>query len=274
MEDSTLYIVPTPIGNLGDITIRALDVLKQVDIIVCEDTRHTIKLLNHYGIKKPLVSYEKHSEAKRLGHIIQELESGKNIALVSDAGTPLVSDPGSRIITLARDRGIRIEALPGPSAIITALSASGFAGPFRFIGFFPRLKRDRELELLRMNVSTDTIVFFESPHRIVRTLKYMDQALKDRQLCLAREISKVHEEYIVGSARELNDRLQQLNSIGEVTVMVKGSDRSDDIDESLLKTRAQELLESGYSKKDILAVLSKETGLRRNTLYDLLINLA
>ncbi|HOO36801.1 MAG TPA: 16S rRNA (cytidine(1402)-2'-O)-methyltransferase [Deltaproteobacteria bacterium] len=274
MEDSTLYIVPTPIGNLGDITIRALDVLKQVDIIVCEDTRHTIKLLNHYGIKKPLVSYEKHSEAKRLGHIIQELESGKNIALVSDAGTPLVSDPGSRIITFARDRGIRIEALPGPSAIITALSASGFAGPFRFIGFFPRLKRDRELELLRMNVSTDTIVFFESPHRIVRTLKYMDQALKDRQLCLAREISKVHEEYIVGSARELNDRLQQLNSIGEVTVMVKGSDRSDDIDESLLKTRAQELLESGYSKKDILAVLSKETGLRRNTLYDLLINLA
>ena len=274
MEGSTLYIVPTPIGNLGDITVRALDVLEHVDIIICEDTRHTIKLLNHYGIKKPLVSYEKHSEAKKVGYIIGELESGKNIALVSDAGTPLVSDPGSRIITCARNKGIRIEALPGPSAIITALSASGFAGPFRFIGFFPRLKKDRDLELLRMNFSCDHTVFFESPHRIAKTLTFIDQALKDRQICLAREISKVHEEYIVGSAKELYDKLQQLDSIGEITVIIRGSDKSDGIDESLLRTRAQELLKSGYSKKDILVVLSQETGLRRNTLYDLLLNLA
>ena len=274
MEKSTLYIVPTPIGNLRDITLRALDVLQNVDIILCEDTRHTIKLLNHYGIKKPLVSYEKHSEAKKVGRIIGELESGKNIALVSDAGTPLVSDPGSRVITCAREKGIRIEALPGPSAIITALSASGFAGHFRFIGFFPRLKKDRDPELLRMNFTRDNTVFFESPHRILKTLTFMDQALKTRQICLARELSKMHEEYIVGSAIELYEKLEQLDSIGEITVIVRGSDKSDDIDESLVRTRAQELLESGYSKKDVLAVLSQETGLRRNTIYDLLLNLA
>ena len=138
MLNSTLYVVPTPIGNLKDITLRALEVLGSVDIIACEDTRHTLKLLNHYGIKKSLISYEKFSEARKTDKIIAHLEAGRNIALVSDAGTPLVSDPGSNLITLARSKGFRVEALPGASAVITAVSASGFSGPFRFIGFFPR----------------------------------------------------------------------------------------------------------------------------------------
>lgn len=276
MERSTLYIVPTPIGNLGDITLRALDVLKNVDVIVCEDTRHTVKLLNHYDIKKPLVSYEKFSEAKKSDHIIRQLESGKNIALVSDAGTPLVSDPGSRIITYARQKGIHIEALPGPSAITTALSASGFEGSFRFIGFFPRQNKAIKQEILRMDISREHTIFFESPHRIRKTLASICQALGDRQVCFAREISKLHEEYIVGSAREVYDKLERMNSIGEITILIKGSNRSDDVDdvdESFLKTRAQDLLRSGYSKKDILSVLSQETGLKRNAIYELLLNL-
>lgn len=273
MAEPTLYIVPTPIGNLGDITLRALDVLKSVDIIVCEDTRHTIKLLNHYGIKKPLVSCEKFSEARKARNIISQLESGLSIALVSDAGTPLMSDPGSVLISSAREQGIRIEALPGPSAIITALSASGFDGPFRFIGFFPRQQSIVERELLKMDISREITIFFESPHRIMRTLAALYKALGERHICLAREISKMHEEYLLGTAGQVYDKLEGLASIGEVTVVVKGSSRKDDIDDSFVQTRAQELSESGYSKKDILSVLSEETGLKRNRIYELLLKL-
>lgn len=273
MDVSTLYIVPTPIGNLGDITVRALDVLKNVDIIICEDTRHTLKLLNHYGIKKPLLSYEKFSEAKKTDHILKQLESGKDVALVSDAGTPLLSDPGSRIITCSREKGIHIEVLPGPSAITTALCASGFEGPFRFIGFFPRQNKTINMEIMRMDISREHTVFFESPHRIKKTMGAIHQILGDRQICLAREISKLHEEYIVGSAGEVCDRVQQMDSIGEITIVVKGCESSDDIDESFLEARARDLLNAGYSKKNILSVLSQETGLKKNAIYELLLRL-
>ncbi|MBN2297757.1 MAG: 16S rRNA (cytidine(1402)-2'-O)-methyltransferase, partial [Deltaproteobacteria bacterium] len=203
MAEPTLYIVPTPIGNLRDITLRALDILKQVDLIACEDTRHTLKLLSHFGISKRLVSYEKFSEVKRAAYLIEQLESGKSIALVSDAGTPMVSDPGCVMIAKVRDRGIRIEALPGPSAIIAAQSASGFDGPFRFIGFFPRNKGSIKLELSRIKVSRENTIFFESPRRIEKTLASINEVLADRVICLAREISKIHEEYIVGPALEV-----------------------------------------------------------------------
>jgi 16S rRNA (cytidine1402-2'-O)-methyltransferase len=270
MTKPALYIVPTPIGNLRDITLRALDVLNQVDLIACEDTRHTIKLLNHYAIKKPMISYEKFSEAKRISHIIEQLDLGHSIALVSDAGTPLVSDPGSLLIYRVRERGIKIEALPGPSAIITTVSASGFDGPFRFIGFFPRQKSAQKLELLRMSISIENTVFFESPHRILKTLTSICHTLGDRQICLAREISKVHEEYILGSAREVYDKLQHLGSIGEITVIVKSSEDTDEINESYIQRRAQDLTKAGHSKKDILHVLSQETGMKRNQIYKML----
>jgi len=273
MPEPTLYIVPTPLGNLRDITLRALDILNQVDLIACEDTRHTLKLLNHYGIKKQLVSYEKFSEARRASSLIEQLQSGKSIALVSDAGTPMVNDPGAVVINKVRERGIRIEALPGPSAIVAAQSGSGFEGPFRFIGFFPRNQSIIRLELARMKVSYENTIFFESPRRIERTLGSINTVLADRHICVAREISKIHEEYIVGTALEVQHRLQELDAIGEITVVVKGSEQTEDIDETLLMKRAGELLKAGCTKKDILHVLSQETGRKRNEIYELLLGI-
>jgi len=273
MAEPTLYIVPTPIGNLRDITLRALDILQQVDLIACEDTRHTLKLLTHFGIRKQLISYEKFSEVKRAAYLIRHLESGKSIALVSDAGTPMVSDPGCVMIAKVRDKGIRIEALPGPSAIIAAQSASGFEGSFRFIGFFPRHQASINRELSRMLVSQENTIFFESPRRIGKTLTSINKVLGGRVICLAREISKIHEEYIVGSALEVYDNLKQLDSIGEITVVIKGIDQSDDIDETLMLMRARELLKSGCSKKDILHILSQETGRKRNEIYEMLLKM-
>ena len=273
MPEPTLYIVPTPLGNLRDITLRALDILKQVDLIACEDTRHTLKLLNHYGIKKQMVSYEKFSEARKALYLIEQLQSGKSIALVSDAGTPMINDPGAVVIASVRERGIRIEVLPGPSAIVAAQCASGFEGPFRFIGFFPRNQGGIKLELSRMKVSGENTVFFESPRRIEKTLASINRVLADRLLCVAREISKIHEEYIVGTALEVQSRIQELDSIGEITVVVKGSEQTEAVDETLLMKRAGELLKAGYTKKDILHVLSQETGRKRNEIYELLLKI-
>jgi len=272
-EKATLYIVPTPIGNLGDITLRALEVLGSVDLIVCEDTRHTIKLLNHYGIKKTLISYERFSEAKRLRSIMEQLEAGRNIALVSDAGTPAVSDPGSSLIRNVRESGFGVTALPGASALVTALSASGFEGGFRFIGFFPRKEGMINKELLRIKASKETVAFYESPRRIKKTLWYMLKNLGDREVFLAREISKKYEQYINGTSGYILERLQGMDRIGELTVLVKGSTSTDTIDESHILERARFLLESGYSKKDILQVLVEESGLARNRIYQLLVKI-
>ncbi len=273
MSSTTLFLIPTPIGNLRDITLRALDVLKEVDLIACEDTRHTRKLLSAYGIHKPLVSYERFSEMKKISLIIEALEAGKNVALVSDAGTPLISDPGSVLISHVRERGLRVEALPGPSAVITAVSASGFGGGFRFIGFFPRQKSVAERETIRMALSSEHTVFYESPHRIMATLKLLEKNVNDRTICLAREISKIHEEYLVGHAGDLIEKLKDKNPIGEVTVIVKGSSQEDSLDESALKERAVSLIKAGHTKKDVLRVLSEETGIGRNRIYEILLTL-
>jgi 16S rRNA (cytidine1402-2'-O)-methyltransferase len=273
MRTPTLFLVPTPIGNLRDITLRALDVLKEVDLIACEDTRHTRKLLQAYGISKRLVSYEKFSEAKKVSGIVGHLEEGRSVALVSDAGTPLISDPGSVLIARVREKGFRIEGLPGPCAFVTALSASGFEGSFRFLGFFPRQAGEAERELTRMGLTPDITVFYESPHRIMTTLKLMDSRLGDRIICLAREISKVHEEYLTGAASEVMQELETRTAIGEVTVIVQGSSRDDAIDEEALKGRARALIASGRSKKDVLRALTEETGLGRNRIYEMLLNL-
>ncbi len=273
MSSTTLFLVPTPIGNLRDITLRALEVLKQVDIIACEDTRHTRKLLSAYEIRKPLVSYERFSEMKKTEFIIDALESGKNVALVSDAGTPLISDPGSALISRVRERGIRVEALPGPSAVITALAASGFGGGFRFIGFFPRQKSAAERETIKMALTPEHTVFYESPQRIIATLKLLERHLKDRAVCLAREISKIHEEYLLGHAGDLIEKLKDKEHIGEVTVIVKGSSQEDSLDDDTVRERAAALIRAGHTKKDVLRALSEETGVGRNKIYDILLRL-
>jgi 16S rRNA (cytidine1402-2'-O)-methyltransferase len=270
---ATFFLVPTPIGNLKDITLRAIDVLREVDLIVCEDTRHTRKLLSAYDIHTPLLSYEKFSEKKKISRIIEQLAGGRNVALVSDAGTPLISDPGSILIREVRDMEVKIEVLPGPSAVITAMSASGFDGPFRFLGFFPRRKSAAVREAMRMKLSADHTVFYESPRRIINTLTLLDENLADRSIFLAREISKVHEEYLLGTAAEVIEKLSTRREIGEVTVVIQGSTREQTIDEDLLKERARQLMEKAYSKKDILRVLVEETGLGRNRIYEMLQNL-
>ena len=273
MEKPTLYLVPTPIGNLKDITLRALDILGLVDLIVCEDTRQTRKLLSHFGIKKSLISYERFSEARKMESILEQLQSGKNIAMVSDAGTPAISDPGSRLITKVRESGIRIEALPGPSALITALSASGFEPPFRFIGFFPRKKDMVVRELLRMSISKDVTIFYESPKRLLGTLRSISKYTHRRQICVAREITKIHEEYLVGPPPEVISRIQGRMLKGEITVLVKGTEVIDTLDEETLKELARSLLHTGHSKKDVLHILSQETGIGRNDIYRMLIAL-
>jgi 16S rRNA (cytidine1402-2'-O)-methyltransferase len=273
MESSKLYLVPTPIGNLKDITLRALDVLSSVDLIVCEDTRHTIKLLNHYGIKKPLISYERFSEARKSESILEQLQKGKTIALVSDAGTPAISDPASRLIIKARENGVRIEALPGPSALSTAFSASGFEPPFRFIGFFPRQKEKIEKELLRIGISMDVTIFYESPRRLLKTLKSISVCAQNREICVAREISKLHEEYLTGTTDEVISKIQGKELKGEITVLVKGTGEYFEHDVNSIKNIALPLLKSGCSKKDVLHILSQETGFSRNEIYNILIDL-
>ncbi|MEA2102048.1 MAG: 16S rRNA (cytidine(1402)-2'-O)-methyltransferase [Thermodesulfobacteriota bacterium] len=273
MEPAILYIVPTPIGNLRDITLRSLDVLNEVELIVCEDTRHTIRLLNHFNIKKPLIACEKFSEVRKTRELLAMLEKGRSMALVSDAGTPLISDPGAILVNQARQAGIRVEALPGACAAITAFSGSGMQGGFRFIGFFPRKNALARIEIARMVVSEEITIFYESPRRIVKTLDMMVCPLGTREICVARELSKIHEEYISGPIEDVVLALKGMEKIGELTVLVKGRSHEGELDKKEVLARAGCLLSSGYSKKDALSTLSSETGMKRNDLYRLLLDL-
>src|SRR3989441_6082892 len=191
-----LYLVGTPIGNLEDITLRALRILKEVDQIACEDTRHTQKLLTHYDIHKPLVSYHEHNELTRAPELVVALEQGAKIALVSDAGMPLVSDPGYRLVTLSLRHHLPVVPIPGPSALLAALSASGLPNDeFLFAGFLPARSGERRRALERLRIEDRTIIFYEAPHRIEETLSEALEILGDRPACLAREVTKLHEEF-------------------------------------------------------------------------------
>lgn len=273
MNTAKLFIIPTPIGNLKDITLRALETLAIVDVIVCEDTRRTLKLLNHYHIRKTLLASEKFSEAKRVGQILKLLERGSKVALVSDAGTPLISDPGAHVVAQVRKAGYAIEALPGACAFVTALSASGFTGGVRFIGFFPRLARQADLERTRMLTSADITVFYESPQRVRKTLERLLPGLEAREVCIAREISKVHEEYRCGPLSEIVNQLPTGPFKGEFTIVINGRSEAlqPDIDSQEVVRQARSLLQKGLSRRDILKQLSAEMGIKRNTLYRMLI---
>ncbi|MCD6569132.1 MAG: 16S rRNA (cytidine(1402)-2'-O)-methyltransferase [Deltaproteobacteria bacterium] len=266
-----VYLVPTPIGNLEDITLRALRVLNSVDIILCEDTRHALKLLNHFGIKKHLISFEKFSEARRIEKIMLFLDEGKSVALVSNAGIPGISDPGARLVSIAHERGIKVEALPGACAFVTAISGSGFTGPFRFIGFFPRKKGLARKEIARMAVSEEIAIFYESPRRVIKTLTCIYDLLGDRRVCIARELTKVYEEYMIGSVSEVIARLKSMNNIGEVTILVDGVKTDRSLNSQIIEKRARSLLNAGYSKRDILDILVKETVYSRNKIYKMLL---
>ena len=199
-----LYLVGTPIGNLEDLTFRALRILKEVDQIACEDTRHTSKLLNHYQINKPLVSYHEHNEMTRAPELVVALEQGARIALVSDAGMPLVSDPGHRLVAMCLRHHIQVVPIPGPSALLAALSASGLPNEeFLFVGFLPSRSGERRRALERLRIENRTIIFYEAPHRVEECIADAREILGDRPACLAREVTKLHEEFRRGKLSEL-----------------------------------------------------------------------
>lgn len=219
----TLFVVATPIGNLEDITLRAVNTLQTVDLIACEDTRHSLKLLNNYQIKKPLVSYHQHSKTKKIDYLIQELKKGKAMAIVTDSGTPGISDPGQVLINKAVESGIKVVPIPGPSALTTALSVAGLpTDAFLFLGFLPLKKRRKKL-IRSLRDEKKTVVLYESPYRILKTLEELKAALgTERQIVVTRELTKMFEEIIRGNIGEVLNKIKSTKPKGEFVVIIKG----------------------------------------------------
>ena len=219
-----LSLVATPIGNLGDITLRALETLKAADVIACEDTRHSLRLLQHYGISKPLISYHEHNEARRTAELIEQIAEGKHIAIISDAGLPGISDPGHRLLRACQERGLPYTIIPGPSAVLTALIGSGFdAEPFFYGGFLPVKSGGRERDVLAALAREHTSVFFESPHRLLKTLEVIAHHAPDREICVARELTKTFEEYRRGTAPELLAHYSAKPVKGEIVLVIRAA---------------------------------------------------
>jgi 16S rRNA (cytidine1402-2'-O)-methyltransferase len=267
----TLQVVATPIGNLEDVSLRALRVLGQADLVFAEDTRRTRVLLDRHGIAARPLSLHAHNEQSRIERALRALAGDGCVALVSDAGTPLVSDPGERLVAAAVAAGHRVESLPGASAVLAALAVSGLpAAPFTFIGFLPRRAGERAARLAEYADRPETLVLFESPKRLARTLLELAGALGDRRACVARELTKLHEEVRRGSLRELADHYES-GTRGEVTVVVHGAladrRRATPVDPGVLDERIRSRLDAGDRPKEIAAALAKETGLARRELY-------
>ena len=264
-------IVATPIGNLNDITIRALETLKNVDYIAAEDTRHTLKLLNYFDISKPLISYYKENEKTKSEVIIEKIEEGKNIALVSDAGTPGISDPGEEVIKKAIERNIKVIPIPGACAAINAIICSGFSTKeFEFIGFLSAKKSEKVKKLEELKYDLRTLIIYEAPHKLESTLNTMLEVLGDRNICIARELTKIHEEFIRGKISEI------LNSVeyrGECVILVEGAkiSKSEQNIENLTKLSLDEHYKyyekKGFSKKEIVKQIAKDRKLEKNEVY-------
>jgi 16S rRNA (cytidine1402-2'-O)-methyltransferase len=264
-----LYIVSTPIGNLEDITLRALRTLKEVDLIACEDTRVTKKLLFHYQIHKPLTSYHEHNEREKAVELLSLLESGKNIAVISDAGTPGVSDPGYRLVSLASKKGIEVIPIPGPSAAVAALSVSGLpTSSFTFLGFLPRSDKKRREHLESVREYTQTLIFYESPNRVIETLKNMFETLGNRQVSISREITKMFEEILRGEISQLLQILEKREGMkGEFTIVLEGKSRESNIIEEILEKQLEVYRGTGLSLKDTVKEVSRNLGLSKSKIY-------
>jgi 16S rRNA (cytidine1402-2'-O)-methyltransferase len=268
-----LYLVGTPIGNLEDITLRALRILKEVDQIACEDTRHTQKLLTHYDIHQPLVSYHEHNELTRAPELVLALEQGAKIALVSDAGMPLVSDPGHRLVTLCLRHKIPVVPIPGPSALLASLSASGLPNEeFLFVGFLPARSGERRRALERLRIEDRTIILYEAPHRVAESVGDAREILGDRHACLAREVTKLHEEFLRGRLSEIAASLEERPARGEITLLIGAGDaneaRSHADSTQSLAARVDELMhQAKLDRKEALKLAAKERGLTRRAAY-------
>jgi 16S rRNA (cytidine1402-2'-O)-methyltransferase len=268
----TLYVVATPIGNLDDISLRAIRILREVDRIACEDTRQTRKLLDRHGISKPLVSYHEHNEQARAEELLRELAAGKNIALVSDAGTPLIADPGYRLVAQARAQGITVSPIPGASAVLTALSASGLpTDAFFFGGFLPAKKTQRRKILEEMKRYPATLVFYETPHRILEALNDIAEVLGPRRVTLARELTKIHEEFLAGEPSELREALGKRPSIkGEITLVIGKAEALAAADATPIEAAFDKLLEAGVPRMEAMKTVARERGLSKREVYHVL----
>lgn len=272
-DTGKLYLVATPLGNLEDITYRALKVLAEVDLIAAEDTRHTLKLLNHFGIKQRMVSYYQHNERERSGEIIDKLCSGLNIALVSDAGMPGISDPGYYLVAEAIKQRITVIPIPGASAVITALAASGLpTNAFWFQGFLPRKAKEQIGILTDLSEIKGTLVFYEAPHRLEATLKNIFEVLGDREAVIARELTKVHEEFIRGSISEIISRVEKDNFKGEFTILIAGNteDKKRQNSTNRINSKNGTADDEGESSlRQKLRKIAKETGKNTKEVYQI-----
>ena len=264
-------MVATPIGNLEDITLRALRILREADLIACEDTRHTRKLLAHYRITTPTSSYHEHNEQQRTGWLVERLESGTDVALVSDAGTPSISDPGYRLVRAALERGVRVSPIPGACAIISALSISGRpTDSFAFLGFLPGRKAARRNRLQALRSESRTLLFFESPLRLASTLSDIDEILDSREVTVAREMTKVHEQLVTGTAAELASLFRSRRPKGETVVVVEKSSPetgAESVSDRELDLRFEGLVDQGLSRKDAIKQLARELASPKRELY-------
>lgn len=276
----TLYIVATPIGNLEDITPRALRVLREVEVIACEDTRRTRVLLNHFGIKTRTISYHEHNERESAAGLGKLLEGGKNVAMVSDAGTPLISDPGFRVVNAAIESGITVVPIPGPTAFVAALVASGLpSDQFFFAGFLPARANARRAHLEDLAAIQATLVFYEAPHRIAAALSDAVDVLGNREAAVARELTKIHEEIARGNLRELAKRFSQSTATrGEIVLLISGASESAfestgerELSSMRLIDRVRQLERDGLDSKLALKKAARELGLKRAEAYRLIV---
>lgn len=269
-----LYICATPIGNLSDITIRTLDVLNKVDIIAAEDTRRTMKLLNAYEIKKPVTSYYEHNKAFKSDKLISLLEEGKNLALVSDAGTPLISDPGDMLVSKCIERGIEVESLPGPCAAICAMTLSGLdSRRFYFYGFLPAAKNEKRKELEKLSAFTDTIIFYEAPHKLKATLSAMLDTMGNRRITIHRELTKKFEENIRVTLEESNAIYEENEPRGEYVLILEGADEElskTSYDDIPIEEHVLSLIEEGLDKKQAIKKCAELRNIPKREVYNII----
>ena len=269
MEKGTLYLVATPIGNLAEMTPRAIEVLKEVDVIAAEDTRNTMKLLSHFEISTRCIAHHMHNEYESAKGLLQLLDEGKNVAVVSDAGYPLVSDPGQVVVNMVVEAGYNVVPISGANAALNALVASGLpAQPFMFVGFIKGNESEKRKECLEISKIKQTMIFYEAPHRIKKTLEMFLEVFGNRHVCLAREITKKHEEFIRGTLSEVIEICDELK--GEMVIVMEGaSDQvlTEDLPFSVINEKIQNYIREGFSTKEAIKKVAKDHGLSKNELY-------
>ena len=274
-DKGTLYVVGTPIGNLKDITLRAIETLSQVDVILAEDTRQTLKLLNHLNISKPQISYHRHNEADKIEMVVSLLDEGKNIALVSDAGMPIISDPGQGLVKYLVSNNYKIEVIPGATALITAIVRSGMDSTrFTFEGFLSVSKKQRIKRLEELKDEIRTMIFYEAPHKILYTLKDMYEVFGERNICICRELTKIHEEYRYTTFKEAIDKIEEEGIKGEIVLIVEGKSeleiekkKKEELDKLDPVELVKEYIGQGIDKKEAIKKVAKQMGVNKNEIY-------